>query len=190
MPSVPLMRARPSFSCSTIGSRPAAASASAPPMRVPAASRTSPSPIAASAQCASGARSPEQPRLPYSPITGVMPALSSARTARRRRAARRCVRWRGSTGAAAWCRAPPRARPRPRAGRVAAHERPLQLLAALGRDVGGREGAEARGDAVVRRGVVGELVDEGRGMRRSPRAPRRSARPARRAVRRPRPARW
>ena len=38
--------------------------------------RTVPSPMIASAQCASGARSPEQPRLPYSPITGVMPALS------------------------------------------------------------------------------------------------------------------
>ena len=43
-----------------------------------AASRTWPSPISASAQCESGARSPEQPSEPYSWTTGVMPALSIA----------------------------------------------------------------------------------------------------------------
>ena len=45
---------------------------------MPAASRTGPSPIKASAQCASGARSPEQPSEPYSCTIGVMPADSSA----------------------------------------------------------------------------------------------------------------
>ena len=79
IPSVPLMRARPSFSCSTTGSMPCAASASARGEQFAVRrSRTSPSPIAASAQWASGARSPEQPRLPYSPMIGVMPALSTA----------------------------------------------------------------------------------------------------------------
>src|SRR5690606_40668336 len=37
--------------------------------------------ISASATCESGARSPEQPRLPYSCTTGVMPALSSPASA-------------------------------------------------------------------------------------------------------------
>ena len=54
MPSVPLMRARPSLATSSTGSRPAAASASAAGISVPSASRTSPSPISASAQCESG----------------------------------------------------------------------------------------------------------------------------------------
>ncbi len=57
---------------------PASSSASAAGRRSPSASRTSPSPISASAQWASGARSPEQPRLPNSGTTGVMPAVSSA----------------------------------------------------------------------------------------------------------------
>ena len=78
MPSVPLISARPSFSASTTGSRPAARSASAAQHRAPDASRTGPSPISASAQCASGARSPEQPSEPCSWTTGVMPADSIA----------------------------------------------------------------------------------------------------------------
>ena len=78
MPSVPLMRARPSFSRSSTGVIPAAAKASAVGICSPSASRTTPSPIRASAQCESGARSPEQPSEPYSWTTGVMPALSIA----------------------------------------------------------------------------------------------------------------
>jgi len=76
MPSVPLISASPSFSASTTGSMPAARSASRAGWSAPEATRTSPSPIAASAQCASGARSPEQPSDPYSRTTGVMPAVS------------------------------------------------------------------------------------------------------------------
>ena len=76
MPSVPLISARPSLATSWTGSRPAAARASAAGIRVPDASRTSPSPISASAQWDSGARSPEQPSEPYSRTTGVMPWLS------------------------------------------------------------------------------------------------------------------
>lgn len=75
MPSVPLMRARPSFSTSSTGSRPASASAVAAGSR-PLSVRTSPSPITASATWASGARSPEQPSQPYSRTTGVIPAFS------------------------------------------------------------------------------------------------------------------
>ena len=81
MPSTPLVSARPSFSRSTTGVMPAAASASAagsaspptcPVLTCPVLTcpvlltRTVPSPIAASAQCASGARSPEQPSEPNS----------------------------------------------------------------------------------------------------------------------------
>ena len=73
MPSVPLMRASPSLAASSTGVSPAAASASAAGTSAPEASRTVPSPISASAQCASGARSPEQPSKPYSCTTGVMP---------------------------------------------------------------------------------------------------------------------
>jgi hypothetical protein len=78
MPSVPLISARPSFSASTIGVMPASASASRAGCSTPSAVRTSPSPMAASAQCASGARSPEHPSDPYSRTTGVIPAVINA----------------------------------------------------------------------------------------------------------------
>ena len=78
MPSVPLIRASPSFSARVSGSMPAAASASPAGRTAPEASRTSPSPSRANAQCASGARSPEHPSEPYSRTIGVMPALSAA----------------------------------------------------------------------------------------------------------------
>ena len=51
---MPLISARPSFARSVSGSIPASASASAAGRRRPSASLTSPSPISASAQCASG----------------------------------------------------------------------------------------------------------------------------------------
>ena len=57
---------------------PAAARASPAGTSAPPATRTVPSPMAASAQWASGARSPEQPSDPYSRTTGVIPALSIA----------------------------------------------------------------------------------------------------------------
>ena len=78
MPSVPLMRASPSFSCSSMGSMPASASSSGTGRSTPSRSVARPSPMSTRAQCESGARSPLQPRLPYSCTTGVMPALSSA----------------------------------------------------------------------------------------------------------------
>ena len=79
IPSVPLMRASPSFSRSTSGSMPASARASAAGTTAPAAVRTSDSPIAASATCDSGARSPEQPSDPYSRTIGVIPAFEHGR---------------------------------------------------------------------------------------------------------------
>ena len=54
IPSVPLISARPSLASSSTGSSPAARSASAAGIGVPCASRTSPSPISASAQCRAG----------------------------------------------------------------------------------------------------------------------------------------
>ena len=79
MPSVPLMRARPSFSRSSSGAMDAAASASA---AVRARRRTVADVTLAHRgerdSATSGARSPEQPSEPYSRTIGVMPALSIA----------------------------------------------------------------------------------------------------------------
>ncbi len=47
-----------------------------------------------------------------------------------------------------------------RAGRVAADEGALEAVAQVDRDVTGREGAEAGGDAVVRLAVAGEAADD------------------------------
>ena len=121
MPSVPLIRARPSFSASVDrlepgrGQRLGGRQQRARRRRAP-----SPSPISASATCDSGARSPEQPSEPYSCTTGVMPASSSAASVcGGARAGRRCGRWPASTAAAASARGRPRARPRDRCRRRA-----------------------------------------------------------------------
>ena len=118
------------------------------------ASSTSPSPISASAQCASGARSPLAPSEPCSGTTGSSPASSiasivSASTGRAPGAAHR-----QRAGAQEDHRPHHLAldrRPHPR--RVRAHERPLQLGPALGRDPGVSQRAEAGGDPVG--GLVG-----------------------------------
>ena len=78
MPSVPLMRARPSFSWSSIGSMPASASSSGTGRSTPSLPVARPSPMSTSAQCDRGARSPLQPSEPNSCTTGVMPAFSRA----------------------------------------------------------------------------------------------------------------
>ncbi len=133
MPSVPLISARPSFSASSTGDSPASLSASAAGRRTPWASRTLPSPISASAQCESGARSPEQPSEPYSCTTGVMPALSIPAIVVAVRAGRRCGRSRASRAAAASAPGRPRARPRGRCRRRASGS----ATAAAGRASGG-----------------------------------------------------
>ena len=81
MPSVPLISARPSLAVSVNGSIPLAASASAVARRSLRRANTSPSPIRASPQCASGARSPLAPSEPCSGTTGVSPAFSMTRIA-------------------------------------------------------------------------------------------------------------
>ena len=125
-----------------------------PRRRSPAASNTSPSPISASAQCASGARSPLAPSEPCSGTTGSSPAASiasivSASTGR-------------APGAAHRQRAGAQEHHRPHhlaldrrahAGGVRAHQRPLQLGPAVGRDPRLRERAEAGRDPVG--GLVG-----------------------------------
>lgn len=80
MPSVPLSSASPSFSRSSTGVMPCSASSSAAGRTVPSGPSASPSPIRASAQWLSGARSPEQPSEPYSCTTGVIPAFSTSAT--------------------------------------------------------------------------------------------------------------
>ena len=78
MPSVPLISARPSFSCNSTGVMPAALSNSGTGRCIPSAPTASPSPINTSAQCASGAKSPLQPSEPNSRTTGVIPAFNNA----------------------------------------------------------------------------------------------------------------
>ncbi len=78
MPSVPLSSASPSFSRSSTGAMPCSARSSAAGRSSPSGPSASPSPISVSAQCESGARSPEQPSDPYSCTTGVIPALRIA----------------------------------------------------------------------------------------------------------------
>ena len=148
----------------------------------PSASRTSPSPISASAQCDSGARSPEQPSEPYSCTTGVMPALSRAAYVRAvstahagaaGREGRQAQQHQGAHDLALDLGAG--------AGGVRADQRALQLGAQLGRDVPGRERAEAGRDAVVRHGVVRPRASTTRAAARDlGQRPRRSARRARR----------
>ena len=74
MNCVPLMSASPSFAASSIGARPACASASAAGHRLAADACASPSPTRTSARCASGARSPLAPSDPREGTTGSTPA--------------------------------------------------------------------------------------------------------------------
>ncbi len=75
---MPLISASPSFGPSTGGSIPASASAAAAGAGRPSEPSTSPSPIIARAQWASGARSPLAPSEPCSGTTGSSPAASIA----------------------------------------------------------------------------------------------------------------
>ena len=127
----------------------------------PEATRTSPSPIAASAQCASGARSPEQPSDPYSCTTGVMPAVEHPRVGLGGR--------QPDAGPAGGQRRQPQQHHRPGdlglhlgsgPGGVRADQGALQLRAALGRDLLGGQRPEPGRHAVVRRAVVREVLDD------------------------------
>ena len=129
IPSVPLISARPSFSASSTGAIPCRLQRGPRPVRSePSRTRTGPSPITASAQCASGARSPEQPSEPNSCTTGVMPGVEHRRV--------RLRRLRADPGAAGGQRGQPEQHQRPhdlaldlgaRTGRVRADQAALQL---------------------------------------------------------------
>ena len=163
------------------------ASASAARSR-PSGSSTSPSPISASAQWASGARSPLAPSDPCSGTTGVMPSVEqradrvrdlgpSARAAHRERT--RAQEHHRSHDLALHGRAHP--------GRVRDDQRPLQLEPALAGDRDRGERAEAGRhpvDRLVRRGVP---PDDLGAQRPSPRARLRPIRPGRLAAPPPRP---
>ena len=71
---VPLIRASPSFGPSSIGTRPTAASAAAPGIRLPQ-NFASPSPMSTADMCASGARSPDAPTEPCCGTTGITPRI-------------------------------------------------------------------------------------------------------------------
>ena len=143
-----------------------------PASACPTASRTSPSPISASAQCESGARSPEQPSEPYSCTTGVMPALSRpGHQLAPSPGVRRCGRSPASRAAAASARGPPRARPPGRSRRRASGP----ATAAAGR--------------ASRSGCAGWRARRSRSRSRTPGWARRRARRRRRGPARSRPAR-
>ena len=199
MPSVPLISASPSLASSSTGREAGLGAARRRRVDVRrAASLTSPSPISASAQCDSGARSPEQPSEPYSCTTGVMPW--------REHRGHRLRGVRPDAGVPGGQRGEPQQHQRAdhlaldlgaAAGGVRADQRLLQLGAHLGRDVPGGQGAEPGRDAVRRGGRGGELLDgqpgllDGRhGVRGAARRRRRRGPPRRRrrrtAGRRPR----
>ncbi len=67
---VPLMSASPSLASSATGFTPARFIASPPSMNGPSSICASPSPIIASARCASGARSPDAPTEPWAGMRG------------------------------------------------------------------------------------------------------------------------
>lgn len=162
MPSVPLMRARPSFSSSSTGSMPAAASSSPEGLSTPSGPVATPSPIRTSAQCESGARSPEQPSEPNSRTTGVMPAVQDG--------GHGLGDHRAYAGPAGGQRLHPQEHQRAdhlalhrraHPGGVRTHQRALQLGAELGADVPDGERAEAGGDAVDGARLGREGLDPG-----------------------------
>ena len=191
MPSVPLMRARPSFSASATGSSPAASRASAAG-RSGAGRRRGPcpSPISASATWASGARSPEQPEraeLVHDRGDAVLEQRGQGLGGGRAHA-----------GVPGGQRRQAQQHHRPHdlaldlgaaAGGVRADQRALQLRALLERDVlrGQRAEARSRCRSAARRRRPGSRRRRAR--RRSRRRPRGRERPRRRAGprRRPRP---
>ena len=158
---------------------------SAASTRSPEASRTRPSPIAASATCESGARSPEHPSEPYSRTIGVMPALSIAGVRLDDDRAHAGVGGRERLQAQQLQRAHDLALDLGAgAGRVRADEARLQLQPALGSDERGRERAEAR--SRCRSAVRGRRrgLRRGRGMPRPAPSRRHRARRAHRGARR------
>ena len=160
MPSVPLMRARPSFSSSSTGAMPAAASASA--RRHPLAVRVAHDAlahqreravrergeVAGAAERAVLVHDRGDAGVQHRDVGGEGLLADAGAAGRQRRDAQQHQRAHHlalDLGAGA--------------GRVRADQRALQLAAHRDRDVPGGQGAEAGGDAVVRLGVVREAAD-------------------------------
>ena len=163
MPSVPLISASPSLAASSIGAQPGRAQRlGRRRCRAPSLPSTQPSPSSTSAQCASGARSPEAPSEPCSGTHGVMSWLS--------RSTRACGDQRADPGAAQRQRPDPQQHHRPDhlarhrradAGGVRADQRVLQLGPPLRGDERVGQRAEAGGDAVHRAAVALDAVHDG-----------------------------
>ena len=163
IPSVPLISARPSFSAAPTGSMPAAASASAAGTRRPSASRPSPSPISASAQCGQRGQVAGAAQRAVLGHDRRDAGVEQRRVAPRPcRGGRRCAPWPASTGRSSIMRADDLAlHLGARPGGVRPDEAALQLGAQLRRDVPVGQRAEPGRDAVVRHGVVGQRLDDG-----------------------------
>ena len=163
MPSVPLISASPSLAASSSGVEPGRGAARRRAVTgSPSWPSTQPSPSSTSAQCASGARSPEAPSEPCSGTHGVMSWLS--------RSTRACGDQRPDPGAAQGERADPQQHHRPdhlarhrRAdpGGVRADQRVLQLGPPLRGDERVGERAEPGGDAVDRAAATLDAVHDG-----------------------------
>ena len=176
MPSVPLIRARPSLAVSVSGSIDAAPSACPAGTRSPVAVQTSPSPTNARPQCASGARSPLAPSEPCSGTTGSSPAASRASIVSATSAARPSG---PSPGAGAEEHHRARTASRSTGGPMpAACERIRQAGAPRAVPAGSRcpQRAEPRRDAVAR--PAGEARRSTAALRPWPRAPRPTVAPA------------
>ncbi len=160
MPSVPLMRARPSFSCSSIGSMPAAASATDASTSSPRASRTvalahrrerdvgKRGKVAGAAEAAVLADDRGQAGVQQGDVGLCDDRADPGAPGGERRQSQQ----HGGAHHLAFDLGPA-------GGGVAAHERALQLGAPLERDVLARQRAEAGGDAVVRLVVARQLLD-------------------------------
>ena len=191
MPSVPLMRARPSFSSSSTGAMPAAASASAAGIRSPCASRDlalahereravrERGEVAGAAERAVLVDDRRDAGVEHGDVRREGLVADAGATGGERRDAQQHE---GAHDLALDLRAG--------AGGVRADEGALQLAAHVDGDVPGGEGAEAGGDAVVGLGVVGQAADDLAGAPDLGEGLVGSGRPGRRGGRRARPRRW
>ena len=169
MPSVPLISARPSFSASTTGSMPAAASASAADASAPSAVRT----------CAlAGHRERAVRERRQVTRAAQRPVLAHHRgDAGGDQARVGPRRLRAHPGPAGGQRGQPQQHHRPHhlplhlgpgPGRVRADQAALQQHPALARDVPGGQRAEPGGDPVLRLRSVGQRLDHGPARRDAP----------------------
>ena len=143
------------------GSSPVSRSASRPGITCPPSS-TSPRPISGSARCASGARSPDAPTLPWEGTTGWIPASRNASS--RSTSSGRQPEWPSASVFArrsSIARTTSRGKRRAHAHRVADEQVLLELAGVGRRDVGGRQVAEPGRDPVDDLAGRDEALDDG-----------------------------